>query len=176
MRRFCPVIVLVLAHTLYAPQTAAARADEGDAAKANLTCHPAVAKDRPLYIVGYGSLMQEASKARTTRDAGKNMPVRVTGFERGWVMRGTIYSQTTYLGVVKDKEAAMNAAIYSVTAAEVAATDKRETNYCRAVVNPDDVELLGWKAGRGSSDLDLRGARRNGQYTDAGLSHRPELR
>ena len=45
-------------------------------------CHPEVDPSKPQYVVGYGSLMETASKRMTEPDAGTNLPVSVTGFQR----------------------------------------------------------------------------------------------
>ena len=73
-------------------------------------CHPALDPSKPQYIVGYGSLMQSNSKRMTEPDAGINLPVLVTGFQRAWNTHG-IYP-TTYLGVQPSKSARMAAALY----------------------------------------------------------------
>lgn len=107
-------------------------------------CHPEIDPARPQYIVGYGSLMQEASKRRTTPDAGPNRPVEVTGYQRAWNVKGaTIGFSTTYLGVVKAEGARMAAAIYrDAKPGDIQATDAREAYYCRDAVPPEAIRLL----------------------------------
>ena len=51
------------------------------------SCHPAPDKFQKQFIIGYGSFMDEASKRRTAPNAGENIPVKVKGFERAWLMR-----------------------------------------------------------------------------------------
>ena len=114
------------------PGTHAPRAGSAVAA-----CHPAPDGSRPQLIVGYGSLMDDASRERTSPRAGPAHPVEVAGFRRGWFARGSpVGFSTTYLGVVEDREARFNAVAYSVDEAELAATDAREASYCRARVAP----------------------------------------
>ena len=74
-------------------------------------CHPPVDKSKPQYTIGYGSLMQKASKDRTAPNTGGNIPAMVKGFRRAWNAQGTSISfSTTYLGVTDSDDDAMAAA------------------------------------------------------------------
>lgn len=98
---------------------------------------------RPQYIVGYGSLMQDESRRRTTPGAGPAHPVEVTGYRRGWFAHNdAVGFGTTFLGVRPNWRGAFNAVVYQVDAAEVAATDRREASYCREIVPGADVRML----------------------------------
>lgn len=107
-------------------------------------CHPALDPDQPHYVIGYGSLMEEASKARTWHNTGVNLPVRVRGFERSWSARGAdIGFSPTYLGIAPKAGADMVAALYRVfDMAEFAAGDAREFIYCRVAVEPSQITML----------------------------------
>jgi len=107
-------------------------------------CHPEVDFAAKQYIVGYGSLMQEASRKRTAPDAGHGHPLRLTGFKRLWNARGSAVGfRPTFLGVAQDKDSELVAVVYQVRDdAEVAATDRREGLYCRVKVTPEQVTLL----------------------------------
>lgn len=99
--------------------------------------------DRPQYIIGYGSLMETASKRRTAPLAGENLPVRVGGFQRGWYVRGGVSAPTTFLGVIPQASARMNAVIYRLPlTSELTALDRREDSYCRYPVSPSQIEML----------------------------------
>lgn len=104
-------------------------------------CHPALDPSKPQYIVGYGSLMQSSSKRMTEPDAGSNLPILVTGFQRAWNTHG-VYP-TTYLGVRPSKSARMAAALYRdfLDDGKLGA-DAREMSYCRVAVAPARVEML----------------------------------
>lgn len=107
-------------------------------------CYPDVDESKSQYIVGYGSLMQEASKKRSSPTSGPNRPVRVTGYQRVWNIKGDeIGFSTTFLGVEKDETAYMVAALYlDVNPEDIAGTDKREEFYCRDEVAPEALEVL----------------------------------
>ena len=106
-------------------------------------CNSAPDATRVQYIIGYGSLMEDASRERTAPHAGPARPVVVTGFARGWYSRSKGPGLgTTYLGVVEDVASSLNAVMYEVEAGELAATDRRERSYCRVPVNPSAVKLL----------------------------------
>ena len=95
------------------------------------------------YIIGYGSLMQDESRKRTSPQAGPAHPVEVSGYRRGWFAKGDpLGFSTTYLGVVPDAKNHLNAVIYRVEIGELAATDQREASYCRSSVPRSDIRLL----------------------------------
>jgi len=95
-------------------------------------CHPEADPGQPQYIVGYGSLMQDESRTRTSPQAGPAHPVEVSGFRRGWFAKGDpVGFSTTYLGVAADPHGGVNAVIYAVEPSELVATDRRELSYCR---------------------------------------------
>ena len=100
-------------------------------------CHPAPDPASRQYVVGYGSLMQNASRRRTSPGAGPAVPVDVTGYRRGWYQRSTGAGLgTTFLAVVPDPRGSLNAVIYEVQVAELDLTDRREQSYCRLPVAP----------------------------------------
>jgi hypothetical protein len=107
-------------------------------------CNGAPDASRPQYIIGYGSLMQDESRKRTSPQAGEAHPIELEGYRRGWFSRGSsVGFSTTFLGVVQDGASHLNAVIYQVDAAEVVATDQRERSYCRAAVPSSQVKPLG---------------------------------
>ncbi len=109
----------------------------------DVECNAAPDASRPQYIVGYGSLMEDESRKRTSPNAGIAHPVEVAGYRRGWFARGQpVGFSTTYLGVVPDRANHLTAVIYRVDPAELAATDRREISYCRMRVASADVKPL----------------------------------
>jgi hypothetical protein len=110
----------------------------------NSTCHPLVNKNLPQYVIGYGSLMQEASKREDDKTAGQNYPIYLRGYERGWIEKGRpIGFSTTYLGVRKNASAQINAVYFKASNAKaVARYDKREEGYCRAHVPLHAIRFL----------------------------------
>lgn len=106
-------------------------------------CNAPIDPGRPQYIVGYGSLMQDESRKRTSPQAGPAHPIEVSGYRRGWFEQGSpVGFSTTFLGVVQDRESRMNAVMYEVKPSELADTDARERSYCREAVPLADVRLL----------------------------------
>jgi hypothetical protein len=98
---------------------------------------------RAQYIVGYGSLMQDDSRSRSSPQAGPAHPVEIRGYRRGWFARGrSVGFGTTYLGALPDRDGRFNAVMYRVDPAEVIATDRREASYCRAPVAAADIRPL----------------------------------
>lgn len=107
-------------------------------------CHPLPTPDTPQYLVGYGSLMEEASRLRTAPSAKTALPVRVQGFRRAWIAQGSpVGFSTTFLGVSQDKAASMNAVLFALADdVELNNMDAREAGYCRAAVAPEQVTPL----------------------------------
>lgn len=114
------------------------------AAALEAVCHPDVHEDQPQYIIGYGSLMETASKQRTSPNTGENLPVLVTGYQRKWNAKGSpIGFSTTYLGVQPHDGAEMVAALYRVfDAQDIHKTDEREAFYCREAVDQGQIRML----------------------------------
>ena len=107
-------------------------------------CHALPASNEPQYIVGYGSLMQDESRKRTSPQAGPAHPVEVAGYRRGWFAKAdSVGYGTTYLGVTPDPNARVNAVIYNVETNELLATDRREVSYCRKSVALSAIKTLG---------------------------------
>lgn len=108
------------------------------------TCHPHVDPNKPQFTVGYGSLMEDASRRRTAPNTGEALPVLVTGFERSFNARGSeIGFSTTYLGVTVVPGASMVATVYRVFYYEdMIATDAREEQYCRVGVQIGQMRML----------------------------------
>lgn len=114
-----------------------ARPAANDSASA---CRPEVDASRPQFVLGYGSLMEHASRKRTSPRAGPAHPVELAGFRRGWFERGdSVGFSTTYLGVRPDAGSRMNAVVYAVEVEELAATDSRESSYCRTSIPLADI-------------------------------------
>jgi len=114
------------------------------AAEAPAECHPLLDITRRQFIVGYGSLMEESSRKRTSPNAGDALPVTVRGFRRAWIARGTATGfSTTFLGVVPDAGSGLNAVVYELPYEEAERTDARERSYCRAPVPPDRLRMHG---------------------------------
>jgi len=103
-------------------------------------------------VVGYGSLIQEESRMRTSPRAGTAVPVELTGYRRGWFSRSTgVGLGTTYLGVVPDNGVRLNAVAYRLDFSELASTDRRESSYCRLPVARSAIRPL---AADGTAELD----------------------
>jgi hypothetical protein len=77
--------ILVLTSWLAACSTASS-GDAGQALGDGISgeCDAPPDSSRPQYIIGYGSLMQDESRKRTSPRAGPAHPVEVRGYRRGW--------------------------------------------------------------------------------------------
>jgi hypothetical protein len=82
------------------------------------------------YIFGYGSLIEQSSRLRTTPRAICVLPATVSGFARGWWARtGSVGFSTTFAGAIPDSSASINGVVYAVTQQELEDTNKREQGY-----------------------------------------------
>jgi gamma-glutamylcyclotransferase (GGCT)/AIG2-like uncharacterized protein YtfP len=94
------------------------------------------------YIFGYGSLIEQASRLRTTPQAIYVLPARARGFARGWWARtGSIGFSTTFVGAIPEKSSSVNGVIYTVSEQELEATNQREQGYTPTDIT-NDVEIL----------------------------------
>lgn len=111
-------------------------------------CHPEINPNLPQYIVGYGSLMDEASKKRTDPSAEESFPILIKGYKRIWAGHGNLPGvNATFLSVIKNKSASFNGVAYKLTEpANIRSYDKRESFYCREQINPDSFEFLSQSA------------------------------
>jgi len=94
------------------------------------------------YIFGYGSLIEQASRMRTTPGAMYVLPARAPGFARGWWARtGAIGFTTTFAGAIPEKSSFINGVVYAVTEQELKATNQREQGYTPTDIT-DTVQIL----------------------------------
>ena len=107
-------------------------------------CHPAIDPQRPQYMIGYGSLIDEQSKKRTDPTAEESLPVLVTGYRRSWSVHSHLPGlNTTYLSIVEDPHASFNGVIYKLSqAANIHKYDLREKIYCRRALNSHQLKTF----------------------------------
>lgn len=109
----------------------------------NNSCQPAENGNQKQYIIGYGSLMEDESRQRTSPLASNAYPILIKGFRRGWFQKGIdLGTSTTFLGVVPDNKAILNAVVFPVSKNELWATDIRESDYCRVLVSDTNISIL----------------------------------
>jgi len=95
------------------------------------------------YIFGYGSLIEQASRMKTTPSAMYVLPAWAPGFARGWWARtGAIGFSTTFAGAIPEKNGSINGVVYAVTQEELEATNRREQGYTPTDIT-DSVRILG---------------------------------
>ena len=78
---------------------------------AKTPCHPLPLFWKAQYIVGYGSLLNEASKQQTCPRVGKNVPIFLTGYARRW--NAEVHSNR-YLGVSPSMHEKISAVYFQV--------------------------------------------------------------
>ncbi|MES2203722.1 MAG: gamma-glutamylcyclotransferase family protein [Pseudomonadota bacterium] len=106
------------------------------------TCHPTIDPSQNNYIIGYGSLMNNASRSQTNPDVTVLLPVKVKGLVRDWSAASHDY-KIIFLGASqchkKDENCFLNGLAYLTN--DIQATDKRESIYCRHEVPINDITL-----------------------------------
>lgn len=109
-------------------------------------CHPIPNFSLPQYLIGYGSLIQAQSKNETYPNTGPNIPVQVTGYERGWFARGKpmgFNASATFLGIIPKSGTKFNGIIFNVPNTKMLmAFDQREMVYCRVAVAANQIKPL----------------------------------
>lgn len=134
------IIILALSQNIYANLPATNTVSD--------ECHPPVNLRKNQYIIGYGSLMNEKSKHHSSATSGDNIPVYVTGFQRGWYRQTTFPGfNTIFLDVKKQPDVKMAAVAYRLAKPHnITKFDSRESYYCRVKVDPSQVKVLNKKA------------------------------
>jgi hypothetical protein len=96
------------------------------------------------YIIGYGSLLNSASKNRTYPNTSENIPIRVRGYNRIWNCKGVSSTlSTTFLGVKSSPDGSFNGAMFSLDSGSkgLRKFDERESFYCRKEVPKSNIEV-----------------------------------
>jgi len=89
-------------------------------------------KTERQYIFGIGSLIEQASRMRTTPSAMYVLPARVHGYVRGWWARtGAVGFSPTFVGAIPEPSGTVNGVIYAVSKEELTVSDDREKGYIR---------------------------------------------
>lgn len=101
------------------------------------------------FIFGYGSLINETSRHRSSPSAFEAIPVKIKNYTRGWFARTGIKGlSTTFLGCLRndseilladEKLPFVNGVIYEVDKNELPILDKREKRYSRTKVERSDI-------------------------------------
>ena len=95
------------------------------------------------YIFGYGSLIEQASRLRSTPSALYVLPARARGYARGWWARtGAIGFSTTFVGAIPEKSGYMNGVIYAVNKEELDSHRQARTGLYARRTSPTSVEIL----------------------------------
>jgi hypothetical protein len=108
-------------------------------------CHPKINLKMQQYIIGYGSLMLEASKLQTDSFTHSNIPILLSGYERGWIIHGFMKTKaTTFLGIREDlKDKILNAVMFRIDdSKQIMRLDEREKGYCRKLVDLKNIKML----------------------------------
>jgi hypothetical protein len=108
------------------------------------SCHPPINSAQLQYIVGYGSLISEDSKRKSAKNSGDNIPVYVSGYQRGWFLKGpAVKYSITFLGVKPAVNQRINGVVFNLSdSEEILAIDEREEGYCRQLVELNSIQPL----------------------------------
>ncbi|KEQ11781.1 gamma-glutamylcyclotransferase family protein [Endozoicomonas numazuensis] len=109
------------------------------------TCFPKVDTSQPQYLVASGTLMLEASREKKLNKAEVELPVWVSGYERGWFVRVVEKApKRTVLGVSKDEGKLFNGLLLASSDRQISSLDRNEHRTCRTLI---DVKQLNSMAG-----------------------------
>lgn len=107
-------------------------------------CFPAFDKSKSQYIVGYGSLLYEQSRALTNVRFKPEVPVWVDGFRRGWLTRTRQDNniKVTELGVIPLVGGRFNGVLISMPTNKIKSIDRQQKLACRVLVNPEQLTSM----------------------------------
>ena len=101
------------------------------------------------FIIGYGSLINSASRNSTVSAPIPAIPVRILpsfGYIRSWNSRADAF---TSLGLRKagpgERALTINGVLYPVNSADLPKYDQREEHYHRVEVPASQIEAVGWQ-------------------------------
>jgi hypothetical protein len=119
------------------------------AATPDANCYPTPQDGKTQYIIGYGTLMKESYRVSPNPFSQDVLPIRVTGYSRGWNLRGAkVGFSTTYMGATRDRSGNFNGILiplqFNGKASKVIEKyDQSEaTSYCREKLSISNLEFL----------------------------------
>jgi len=89
------------------------------------------------FIVGYGSLINSRSRAKTG-ETGRIWSVKISGFERHWSVMSADFGMSS-VAVIPKEDAYCNGVLIEIHESEIAAFDKREQGYQRAQIDSQQL-------------------------------------
>jgi hypothetical protein len=96
-------------------------------------------------MIGYGSLIDEASRRRTVPHAIDATPIALAGYRRTWGHRVDAVGYvgaTTFLTVVPDAAASLNGVVFEMPEDRLEELDARERGYDRVAIPPTALTVL----------------------------------
>jgi hypothetical protein len=102
-------------------------------------CHPFIHFWENQFIIGYGSLLNESSKKKTSLDVGPNRPIFLKNHQRVWNIH--IHNKT-YLGIKANQSHQLSAVFFPLPFHQVHRFDQREKFYCRISIATKDISPI----------------------------------
>jgi cation transport regulator ChaC len=107
----------------------------------NILSEPASMEPPKIYLFGYGSLINQASRQRTLKNTASPIPVVVSGFERSWGYKCPRKNYTA-VSVCRHPSSTTNGVLIPVTEDDFYALDDRELDYARGKVDVSNIQTL----------------------------------
>ncbi|WP_062260519.1 hypothetical protein [Endozoicomonas arenosclerae] len=112
---------------------------------ADTSCFPNIDTSQNQYLLAYGTLMLEAAREKKLNKSEVELPVWVSGYQRGWFSRVVEKAPTrTVLGVTQEDGKLFNGLLLASSDRQISGLDRNETRNCRTLV---DVRHLKSMAG-----------------------------
>ncbi|MGI9279643.1 MAG: hypothetical protein ACR2PX_08425 [Endozoicomonas sp.] len=109
------------------------------------SCFPKVDTGQPQYLVASGMMMLEAAREKKLNKAEVELPVWVSGYQRGWMARVVEKAPArTVLGVTPEEGKLFNGLLLASSDRQISSLDRNETRTCRTLI---DVRQLKSMAG-----------------------------
>lgn len=98
----------------------------------NTKCFPVLDEKQPQYVVAYGRLMHESLRSdKLQYKSTGQLPVWVSGFQRGWTTRINTKGNYTSLGVTPEAGKLFNGILVEATPDVIDTHDRTEKKMCR---------------------------------------------
>ena len=106
-------------------------------------CFPMMDDKKPQYVVAYGRMMHENLRSEELHENyNRQVPVWVSGFERGWMTRITSEGKYTTLGAEPELGKRINGILVEAPIGLIKYHDRKQERMCRIRVDPKAIRSM----------------------------------
>ncbi|UYM18440.1 hypothetical protein [Endozoicomonas euniceicola] len=127
------VSLLAIGSLLFTPETSAMDTD----------CFPVLDEKQPQYVVAYGQYMHEGLREQKIKKKyNSQLPVWISGYQRGWMTRIKDEGKYTTLGVAPEAGKLLNGILVEVRPGIINTHDRTERRMCRTRLDRKSISSM----------------------------------